>query len=101
MNKLNKLLSQFLNALRTEIVTTVRQAQIEAAEMYNEKYVTGAELCNQIAMFSPNWLENFGWKLPRERIEVTGDDGKTRVTRWGYPLHHIQRMIAEGRMRKM
>jgi hypothetical protein len=52
-------------------------------------------------MFSPNWLENFGWKLPGERIEVTGDDGKTRVTRWGYPLHHIQRMIAEGRMRKM
>ena len=87
--------------LRAEIVTTVRQAQIEAAEMYNEKYVTGAELCKQIAMFSPNWLENFGWKLPRERIEVTGDDGKTRVTRWGYPLHHIQRMIAEGRMRSI
>ena len=91
--------------LEEKIIATVAKAVAKVVtryyEMYNEKYVTGAELCNQIAMFSPNWLENFGWKLPRERIEVTGDDGKTRVTRWGYPLHHIQRMIAEGRMRKM
>ena len=87
--------------LKEEIVATVLKAQMEAAEMYNERYVTGAELCKQISMFTPNWLEGFGWKLPRERIEVTGDDGKTRVTRWGYPLHAIQRMIAEGRMRRM
>ena len=91
--------------LEEKIIATVAKAVAKVVtryyEMYNEKYVTGAELCNQIAMFSPNWLENFGWKLPRERIEVTGYDGKTRVTRWGYPLHHIQRMIAEGRMRKM
>ena len=91
--------------LEEKIIATVAKAVAKVVtryyEMYNEKYVTGAELCNQIAMFSPNWLENFGWKLPRERIEVTGDDGKTRVTRWGYPLHHIQRMIAEGRMRSI
>lgn len=87
--------------LEEKIIATVAKVVMRYYEMYNEKYVTGVELCKQIAMFSPNWLENFGWKLPRERIEVTGDDGKTRVTRWGYPLHHIQRMIAEGRMRKM
>ena len=86
---------------RDAIAAAIREAQIEAAEVYHERYVTGKELCNQIAMFSPNWLENFGWKLPRERIEVTGDDGETRVTRWGYPLHQIQRMIAEGRMRSL
>lgn len=87
--------------LKEEIVATVLKAQMEAAEMYNERYVTGAELCKQISMFTPNWLENFGWKLPRERIEVTDDAGKLRATRWGYPLHAIQRMIAEGRMRRM
>ena len=87
--------------LEEKIIAAVTKVVKLYYEMYNEKYVTGAELCEQIAMFSPNWLENFGWKLPRERIEVTGDDGKTRVTRWGYPLHHIQRMIAEGRMRSI
>lgn len=86
---------------RETIAAAVREAQMEAAEMYNEKYVTGAELCKQISMFSANWLENYGWKLPRERIEVTDDSGERRVTRWGYPLHHIQRMIAEGRMRSL
>lgn len=86
---------------RNAIAEAIKQAQMEVAEMYEEKYVTGAELCKQIAMFSPNWLECFGWKLPRERIEVMGDDGQKRVTRWGYPLHHIQRMIAEGRMRDL
>ena len=86
---------------RDAIAAAIKEAQIEAVEVYHERYVTGKELCNQIAMFSPNWLENFGWKLPRERIEVTGDDGETRVTRWGYPLHQIQRMIAEGRMRSL
>lgn len=86
---------------REAIAAAVRAAQIEAAEMYDEKYVTGKELCQHIAMFSPNWLENFGWKLPRERIEVVDDSGERRVTRWGYPLHQIQRMIAEGRMRSL
>ena len=86
---------------REAIAQAVRKAQMEAAEIYSEKWVTGAELCAIVGMFTRDWLENFGWKLPRERIEVTGDDGKTRVTRWGYPLHAIQRMIAEGRMRRM
>ena len=86
---------------REAIADAVRHAQMEIAETYNEKYVTGKELCDQIAMFSPNWLETYGWKLPRERIEVTDDSGERRVTRWGYPLHHIQRMIREGKFREM
>jgi hypothetical protein len=86
---------------RNAIAAAVKEAQMEAAEMYNEKYVTGAQLCEQISMFTPNWLDNYGWKLTRERIEVTDDSGKPRSTHWGYPLHHIQRMIAEGKMRSL
>ena len=86
---------------REAIANAVQRAQIEAAEMYDERWVTGAELCKRVAMFSKNWLDNFGWKLPRERIEVTQDDGQKRVTRWGYPLHQIQRMINEGRLRNI
>ena len=86
---------------REAIAEAVKQAQMEAMEMYEEKYITGAELCKQISMFNADWLEKFGWKLPRERIEVTTDDGQRRATRWGYPLHHIQRMIREGKYREM
>ena len=85
----------------TAILDVIKKGQIEAAEIYSEKWVTGAELCAIVGMFTRDWLENFGWKLPRERIEVTCDDGSRRVTRWGYPLHLIQRMIHEGRMRDL
>jgi len=84
---------------REAIAKAVQRAQIEAAEIYQERWVTGAELCKTVAMFSKDWLENFGWKLPRERIVVTGDDGKKRVTRWGYPLLEIKRMIKTGKLR--
>lgn len=80
---------------REAIAEAVKAAQKDVAEIYNEVYVSGAELGKHISMFSGNWLEQFGWKLPRERIEVMDGDVK-RVTRWGYPLHRIQRMIAEG-----
>lgn len=83
------------------ISDAVRMAQLDAAEVYAERYVTGEELCSQISMFSKNWLESFGWKLPRERIEVTDDSGQRRVTRWGYPIRRIQRMIHEGRLRSI
>lgn len=82
---------------REAIVDAIR----EANEVYNEVYLTGSELSKQISMFTSKWLENYGWKLPRERIVVTGDDGVKRVTRWGYPLHKIQRMIEDGMMRDM
>lgn len=85
--------------MRDAILEVIKDAQIASAEIYNEQWVTGRDLCKEISMFTPDWLEKFGWKLPRERIEVTDDDGKQRVTRWGYPLHQIKRMIATGAMR--
>ena len=86
--------------LRDDIIRTVRDAEQQAAEMYNERWVSGSELCKQICMITKDWLDKFGWKLPREKIEVN-DNGTIRASHWGYPLHQIQRMIAEGRMRSM
>lgn len=43
--------------LREDILAEVRTAMREIAETYDEKYVTGKELCKQIAMFSPT-----GWR---------------------------------------
>lgn len=84
-------------ATREALVGTIR----ENFEMYNEVYVTPAELCKQICMFTPKWLERHGHRLPREHFEVKDEDGVITRTRWGYPLHQIQRMIAEGKLRDM
>lgn len=74
---------------------------MEANEMYNEVYVTSQELCNQISMITPDWLKAYAKKLPREQIGVKGEDGKVRTTRWGYPIHKIKRLIAEGKLREL
>lgn len=78
------------------IAAAVQRATAEALEMYDERYVTGEELCNRICMFTPDWLKRYGERLPRTRIYVNDDDGKQRKTSWGYPLHHILRRIREG-----
>lgn len=75
-----------------EIREIVRQARIEIELEDNEVWLETKEFLNQFQMFSKDWLEHFGWKLPRERVEII-DDGKTRVTRWAYPRNQIQRMI--------
>lgn len=90
---------KFDKVTREALIQANRETLIEAYEMYNERWVTGAELCKECQQITKDWLENFGWKLPRERITVTGDDGKKRVTRWGYPLLEIKRMIKTGKLR--
>lgn len=85
----------------TAILAAIKKGQIEMAEIYQERWVTGAELCKEIQHITKDWLDNYGYKLPRERIEVNTDDGKKRVTRWGYPINEIKRMIHEGRMRDL
>lgn len=84
-------------ATREALVSILR----ENYEMYHEVYVTPAELCKQICMFTPKWLERHGHRLPRERFEVEDENGVVTRTRCGYPLHQIQRMIAEGKLRRI
>lgn len=81
-----------------EIKEAIKQAHLEAELENNEVWLETRAFLNQFQMFSKDWLEHFGWKLPRERIEVTDDDGKTRVTRWAYPRNMIQKMIREHKL---
>lgn len=78
---------------RKAIAQAVASAIVQRQEMEAEKWVTAEELCSHFAMFTKDWLRRYGWKLPRERVEYEGDDGKQHVTRWGYPLHEIQAML--------
>ena len=85
--------------LRAEIVGVVAQAMKEANEQKNEKYVSGDELGQFFSFFTRSWLRYYGHLLPRERVCVVMEDGETRTTGWGYPLHEIQRMVREGSFR--
>lgn len=86
--------------LRAEIVAEVRQAQMELAEIYREEWVTADRLSERLGMFSTAWLKRYGYLLPRERAEVV-EGAEMHATRWAYPLHKIQRLLMEGRLKGM
>jgi hypothetical protein len=66
-----------------------------------ERWLTADELCKQFGMISKEWLKEYGDTLPRERIIVEKLDGAKTRTRWGYPMHEINRMILDGRVKHL
>lgn len=87
--------------LRAEIVAEVRKSMTEALEVANEKWLTGDELCKQFMMFTPSWLKTYGKYLPRQRAEVTDENGTIMASRWAYPQHRIARMIASNEIKSI
>ena len=89
--------------LRAEITATVNKAMTDIMTSTEERWVSEKELSKQISFLSKDWLETFGFKLPRERNRIidsaTGE--VIRETRWSYPLHKIQLMIARGELREI
>lgn len=84
--------------LREEIVAEVQKAVEVAMEIYEERWITSDELLERFQMFTRDWLRRYGWKLPRERVQIEINN-ITKSTRWAYPQHKIERMIADGSMR--
>ena len=78
------------------LLREIREIKQQAAN--EEVWLESKAFLAQFQMFTKDWLEHYGWKLPRERVEVVGDDGVKRVTRWAYPRNEIQRMIRERKL---
>lgn len=88
-------------ATREAIASAVRKATVEIQEVYKEEWLTGAQLCKAIPMFTPEWLKRYGQTIPRERVRVTTEDGVKHKTGWCYPKKKILRMISEGDFRSL
>lgn len=84
--------------LRAEIVATVRETMREVLEGAEEVYVTPEQLAERISFLPLEWIRRNGELLPRE-CAIINVNGKEKRTNYGYPLHKIQRMIAEGRLK--
>lgn len=83
---------------RDAIAAAIERGLTQRMETYEEEWLSADDLCKRLPMFSRDWLRHFGYKLPRERLEVTDNEtGETRCSRFMYPLHRIQRGIQERR----
>ena len=87
--------------LRTEIVATVKRSLQEALETYDERWLTDEQIGEYIGCLSKRWLRDHGDILPRTRMEWTDSKGGKHASSWLYPLHKIQAMIADGRIKEL
>lgn len=86
---------------REAIVKCLKDALAEKNEIYDEVWLTGKQLCQQVGFFSPDWLKKYGHKLPRTTIVVRDVFDVEHRTGWRYPKKRILRMIAEGQLSKI
>ena len=82
--------------LRDSIRAEVREALTSIYTKMNERYVSADELCEHFAMITPSILKYHGDIFPRKKIQLTGTNGKTYTTHYGYALHQIALNIANG-----
>lgn len=87
--------------LRAEIVNTVNQTIREMMEIYGEKWLTADQLIDNFGCFTKGWLKAYGYTLPRTQAIVTDENGEQHRTSWVYPMHKINRMILDGRIKSL
>ena len=86
---------------KVEIKVVVRDAIREAMECYEERWLTDREMSQYISVMTQRWLREHGDMLPRTPIEWEDTNGARHTTSYLYPLHRIQAMMADGRIKEL
>ena len=87
--------------LRVEIVAEVKRSVEKAMEVYNEVWLTDDLLVDHISVMTKRWLRDHGDMLPRTPIEWTDKKGAKHSSSYLYPLHKIQAMMDDGRIKEL
>ena len=87
--------------LKAEIVATVKRSVAEAMEVYSERWITDKEMSQYISVMTQRWLRDHGDMLPRQQPTWKDKNGVEHSTSYLYPLHQIQAMIADGRIKEL
>jgi hypothetical protein len=83
--------------LEVKVLNVIRAA----AKQYSEKWVTAETLSEHIETLNPNWLKRYGSCFNRTRVEWIDKEGQQHTGSWLYPLHEIQEMLEDGRIKQL
>ena len=86
---------------RMAVAAAVQKATMEANEVYNEEWLTGKQLCDQVPLFTKEWLRHNWRMLPSERVGWKDSDGVDHECTRCYPKKKILRMISDGAFRDL
>ena len=83
-----------------QLEAKVVKAVDRAMQTYAERWVTAETLAEYVEVLNANWLKRNGSCFNRTRVEWS-DEKKRHSTSWMYPLHEIQKMIQDGRIKEL
>ena len=86
---------------KVEIKVVVRDAIREAMECYQERWLTDREMSQYVSVMTQRWLREHGEMLPRTPICWKDKKGIIHTSSYLYPLHRIQAMMADGRIKEL
>lgn len=81
---------------RDDLIETVKRAAVEILEGSKENWLTADEVSKRFPFFSARWIKDYGYLLPRKRVEVTDKNGEITKSHWYYSCNKILRMVREN-----
>ena len=81
---------------RDELISTVKRVAIEILEGPQENWITADEVSKMLPFFNKDWMKQYGYLLPRKRVEVTDKNGVITRSHWYYSRNRILRMVREN-----
>ena len=87
--------------LEAKIIAAVTKVAQQHYQVNEERWLTAEQLSEYVGVFTKRWLQDHGDMLPRTPIEWTDKKGARHSTSYLYPLHQIQAMIADGRIKNL
>ena len=81
---------------REDLIETVKRAAVEILEGPKENWLTADEVSKRFPFFSARWIKDYGYLLPRKRIEVKDKNGVITKSHWYYSCNKILRMVREN-----
>lgn len=83
---------------KREITATVNNAVRRALESIEERWICEAEFLDTFQMFNARWMKHNGHLLPRAKVTIIDENGKSHGTRFAYPKHKINNMIENNQI---
>ncbi len=86
---------------KVEIKVVIRVAIQDAMEVYEERWLTDTQMEQYVSVMTQRWLRDHGEMLPRSPICWKDKKGIIHTSSYLYPLHRIQAMMADGRIKEL
>ena len=89
------------SALEAKMVAMVERVLTKSLHQHEERWVTADELSKHVGTLTTRFLQDHGQMFNRTRVEWTDKEGNRHSQAWLYPLHEIQAMLADGRIKEL